>query len=259
MFSPKTVWAQVMINELLPNPSNPPDWVELYNDSDVPVDLEGWILEDSTSEVLTIHDLTIDAYSLIALDVSDRLNQSKDTLILLDQNGERDRYEYTSNPGTDISFGRTPDGGAWGICQVPTKDGPNSCTLPTSTPTPTLIPTPEPTATPTSVPEPTATPTKTPTPKPTATPTVKKKKTPTPTPKMVLGQETSTPEPDETGEVEGESTEGETKRGKFLPIFFLILGLGCLGGAGFWVWYTQLRTVGAGDHRETFSENEPAS
>lgn len=177
-FLSKKTLGQVFINELLPNPSSPPDWVELYNTGNEVISLEGWFLKDSTSVMLTIHEATISAHGFIALDVGKRLNQSSDVVSLFDQSSEeKDRYEYTSNPGTDVSFGRMSDGENWAICLTLTKEGPNSCVSPTSTPTPTVTPGQQETPTPT----PTAAPTQAPTPTPTAKPTPIKKVSPTPT------------------------------------------------------------------------------
>jgi len=81
--------------------------------------------------------------------VGDRLNKNSDTIYLyLPAKGTPvDSYSYTTNPGTDVSFGRFPDGQTWNIC-TPTKNTSNagcSAMTPTSTPTPSPTPTASPT------------------------------------------------------------------------------------------------------------------
>lgn len=37
----------LLINELMPNPSAGPEWIEIYNEGDQPIDLSGWSLDDA--------------------------------------------------------------------------------------------------------------------------------------------------------------------------------------------------------------------
>lgn len=48
---PVTVEGVVVINEVLANSGTAPDWLELYNRSSVPVDIGGWFLSDSASDL----------------------------------------------------------------------------------------------------------------------------------------------------------------------------------------------------------------
>jgi len=38
----------IFINEVMPAPSNAPEWVELYNPGPDPIDISGWYLDDDT-------------------------------------------------------------------------------------------------------------------------------------------------------------------------------------------------------------------
>jgi hypothetical protein len=102
---------------------------------------------------------------------------------------------------------------------------------------PSLTPTPNPTASPTQTPTPGPTSTPNPTSKPTSAPTKK----PTPTDKITPTDEpTETPEPEVLGsesEISPTSTPAKGKGigGVIVPIF-VVLGLGCLGFAGFSVY-----------------------
>jgi len=207
LFLPEKIWAQVVINEFLPNPSSGSDWVEIYNTGSEAVNLEGWILDDegTSTNMLEIHNATVSAHGFLSFDVSSRLNKTEDTIYLKNQSSQEiDSYHYGSDPGTDISLGRMPDGGSWGTCQTPTKVSSNSCVVPTPTPVPTDTPESEPTDTPTPTPTP-----KPPTPIPTKKPTPKPTATPTPTPTGEILEEEATPsgqEPTPTPEVLGETT-----------------------------------------------------
>lgn len=195
LFFPQKVFAQVVINEFIPNPSSGNDWVELYSSTDI--DISGWVLDDegTATDMKTIPpgiSIGPSTNQFFSIEVSNRINQSSDTIYLYSVKKASliDSYSYSNNPGADISFGRFPDAGSWGTCS-PTKNAANaSCTVstptptssPTSMPTPTSSPTPTPTPIPSSTPTPTPSSTKTPTPKsPTPKPTVSS--TPTPTPK----------------------------------------------------------------------------
>src|SRR5579884_315417 len=145
----------VVINEVMPHPSTGSDWVEIYNPGGTGVDLTGWTLSDSSTTIATLSGI-IQAGDFLSIDVSNRLNNSGDQVHLKDQTGtEIDSYTYTTDPGADVSFGRSPDGGSFTTLS-PTKDTSNNSASSVATPTPT--PTPSPTVLPTPSPTPTSTP-----------------------------------------------------------------------------------------------------
>jgi len=241
LFFISPVFAQVVINELLPNPTEGADWVELYNTTNQDIDLDGWILDDegTKTNMVEIKDVTISAYTFWLFEVGSRLNKSSDTIYLIDDQGLTvDEYQYIANPGTDTSLGRMPDGEDWGTCSEPTPETENQCLVPTSTPTPSPSPTPEsPTSTPTPEP-PTSTPTLSPTPTPKATKVVG-----TTLSGEILGEEAS-PEafyPWQATTEGEEAQEATPSKRRILPYIFLGLGLTFLGVAAFWLWYTRLR------------------
>lgn len=244
-FSKTQAIAQVVINEFLPNPSSGNDWVEFYSVTDT--DISGWVLDDegTSTDMATIPQGTSIGPStsqFYTVEVSNRLNQSSDTVYIYNANKVSliDSYAYSSNPGTDISFGRYVDGQSWGTC-TPTKNISNSnCTLPTPSPTP--APTPTPTTSPTSTPSPT----KTPTPAPTKTPTPTPKLSPTPTksPKPPLAQTSQTESSEVVLGIQNSPTPSPTPEEKsvvgswlsinrILPIVFIFGGVLLVGGAVF--------------------------
>jgi hypothetical protein len=175
----KTVFAaDIVINEFVVHSSSS-DWIELYNISSDSASLDNWKIDDTTSTMVTLSG-TIAGNGFRVFEVSNRLNNGGDSLVLKDQADIIiDSYSYVSDPGIDISTGRQPDGtGGWIIFSPATKGSINN----TSTPVPTSTPTPSPTSVPTNTPTPTKTPTPTPTTKPTPTPKPPPTKIPTPTP-----------------------------------------------------------------------------
>jgi hypothetical protein len=175
-FAANEASAQV-INELVADSS--PEWVEFYNNSSSQIDLSGYFFDDDdnfgsddgNSGKITLQGL-LNPGALCYWELNRYLNNDDDTPTLFNGSGTAvDSYPYT-NPTSDKSFARVPDGGEWQADQDPTKTS-ASCASLAPTPTSTPTPTPNPTATPTSTPTPTPTPkpTSTPTPKPTARPT----------------------------------------------------------------------------------------
>ena len=131
-------FAQVVINEFLPiNPSGG-DWIELYNNSDSQADISGWKVDDTTSTMKTFSSgTTISSHGFYHFEVSDRLNNSGDTIYLKDQNDNlKDSKGYSSNPGENVSIGRTPDGEEnWVTFSSSTPGSSNGSPPATSSPT----------------------------------------------------------------------------------------------------------------------------
>ena len=176
-----SVSAAVLINEICPKEcgDEKTQWVELYNNGENPVSLEGWKLQNTSGNN---HTFTIPGGYIInpgpgnfwAFDqslTSIQMDGQGDTVILLDSgNNQKDSQSYPSILGYNTSMGRSVDGsGTWAMCTSWTKNLANICPAPTVTPTPL----------PTQVPKlPASTPSPTLTPTPTAVPRVS---TPTPT------------------------------------------------------------------------------
>ncbi|MBU3957292.1 lamin tail domain-containing protein [Patescibacteria group bacterium] len=233
LFNPQKIFAQVVINELLPNPTEGPDWVELYNTTNQDINLNDWILDDegTKTDMVKIKEATMSAYGFWLFEVGSRLNKSSDTVYLINNQGTIvDEYDYSTNPGDGISFGRMPDGGEWGVCSEITPELENKCILPSSP----SDPSPSPSSSPTSSSAPSPSPTPSPKPIEVTGATLLGK---------ILGEEVSPAGfyPWEATE-EGKSQEAtESSRTKFISKLFLGLGLVFLVSSGVWIWYTQLR------------------
>jgi len=131
-------FAQVVINEFLPiNPSGG-DWIELYNNSDSQVDISGWKADDSTGNMKTFSSgTTVSSHGFYHFEVAIRLNNDGDTIYLKDQNDNlKDSKGYSSNPGENVSIGRTPDGvDNWVTFSSSTPGSSNGSPPATSSPT----------------------------------------------------------------------------------------------------------------------------
>lgn len=182
--SSTNAYAQgVLLNEIMANPSDNTEWVELYNSSNEVIDLSDWKIKDGNT--LINDDLTltgqISPLSFVVLDHSKGwLNDSGNEIItLLNKNGEIvDTYSY-SGTTKGKTYGRQPDGLDWIANLEPSKgtsNGSASTPSPSPTFTPSSSPNPTKTSSPTASPKKTSAPTSTPTPTPTPSPS------PSPTP-----------------------------------------------------------------------------
>lgn len=132
LFLPKTSEAAsgVLINEITPAPSSGNDWVELYNSSEVDVDISSWVLDDegtATDMLIIPQNTIISKKSFKLFFVSNRLNKDGDTVYLKNQQSEVDKYQYTTSE-TDISYARYPDGeSTWSTCTLTPEVSNTNC------------------------------------------------------------------------------------------------------------------------------------
>ncbi len=231
-----SVYAAVLINELMPNPSTGDDWIELYKSDSDETDISGWQIEDSTGVVKIFSDGTkfASGSSYFQVLISNRLNKDGDNIKFKDKNNALiDEKSYNQDPGSDVSIGRYPDGSSnWGKLISTSPNTANSTFVPSPTPTPTS--TPVPTSVPTSSPTNTGVPASTPTTKPIFTPTIYISPTikkVSPTINLIISPTEYPTTIETTGTVLGESTEGTSAgkgSGKEFPIFLLLLGSGIM-------------------------------
>ncbi len=176
--STKAASAQVVINEVLPDPAGADkdlEWIELFNTTDETLVLDDYILEDRNGKRITLSG-TITKWLVIYPHGQGGFaiaNSGETTLKLYNSPTSTqpvDFFTYTDS-SEDKSWGRIPDGGSIFADKLVTSPG--SANQMPSTPTPAPNSTPEPTITPTTVAVPTSTPIPTKTPSPTPKPTIK--------------------------------------------------------------------------------------
>lgn len=135
----------IVLNEISPHPAAGEDWVELYNPTSTPVDLTNWTLSDSTSSMKTLTG-SVPPQGYGVIDVSNRLNNTGDTVTLKDTSGAViDTYTYSADPGSGQSWGRSPDGESWTKINI-SRGGANTQTSSSPTPEPSSSPSPSPSA-----------------------------------------------------------------------------------------------------------------
>jgi hypothetical protein len=147
----------VVINEFLPDLPSEVDetveeWVELYNQSDQTINLNGWVLKDAyDNHCLVIENKVISPKGFVVIKrnkSSFSLNNDKDDVRLFTSTASATPIDSFSYPEVykNTSWGRIPDGsGAFTNKLIPTPGSSN------------LAPTPEPTPTPQSTSTPTTT------------------------------------------------------------------------------------------------------
>jgi hypothetical protein len=142
LLSSKPTFAEttVVINEFFSDGSN--DWIELYNNSDAEVNLNGWVIKDTASSpVYTFKDWLIPKQGFCVVDVSSRLNNNGDRIELYKENdvvdcvaygdGNKQFCEGTTQsevkaPSNPETAGSTPDGGVDWVIKSVTREYSNS-------------------------------------------------------------------------------------------------------------------------------------
>ena len=75
----------VVINEFLPAPSAGPEWIEVFNTSDEPVELNGWsVVDAANNRKPTENGIVLEPQTVYAFDVN-MLNDGGDTFRVLNQ------------------------------------------------------------------------------------------------------------------------------------------------------------------------------
>lgn len=268
LFLPKDISAiqhgDLIITEIMENPDVVSDadgeWFEVYNNTDSPIDINGWIIKDDDRDNHVISnegplEIAAHRYFVFCANAdssqnggftcsyqydygSFQLANTGDEIVILENDIEIDRVNYNGDfPSPEGASIELKDlsldnniGSNWQEANLDFGQGdrgtPGSPNSSPPTPTPTPIeepeetPEPEPEDTPTPTPTSTLVLTPTPTKKPTPTPTL----TPTPT-REILAEE-ATPAAEEatpTPTVLGEKTSNPVK---FVP--FVFIGLGSL-------------------------------
>lgn len=96
--------VRILINEFIPNPAGSDsenEWVELYNDSDIDLNLKDWFIEDASGKKYVFKDEKINKKDYLVLN-------SKNTKISLNNNGETLRlYSPNKELAFEISYSGT--------------------------------------------------------------------------------------------------------------------------------------------------------
>lgn len=123
-----TPTPDVNLNEFLPNPSGPDEWIEIFNNSAYTVDLTGWKFTISNNQNISL-DGTISGQGFRFFTMNGKLGDSSDTINLKNQSDiSVDSVAYPPpavTPGNTI--GRNPDGtGDWKNCSSSSQNSSNN-------------------------------------------------------------------------------------------------------------------------------------
>jgi hypothetical protein len=141
--SPPQNYDNIFLNEVMANPGEGPEWVELYNVNNFIVDLENWFLDDladggSAPQKLS---LTIEPYGYGLVNLGKNIfNNTGDEVYLLNSSGqEKDHFSY-SKTVVGQSWGKNEDR-AWCLQEPSPGEVNRGCFIksPTGTTTPTPI------------------------------------------------------------------------------------------------------------------------
>jgi|GEM_PF-919094 len=167
----RIAFAQVIINEVMPAPTQGNEWVELKNLTNQSVSLSGWKVEDDSGAVTPIpvfSQASVDPFGLFVFEVKNRLNNTGDQVLLRRPDLSRaDFFQYTSSSAQQ-SWSRVSADKNTFILALPTKGAENML----SSPDPSMIPSPAPQTSPSILPTPTVTPSASPSATPQPSPVV---------------------------------------------------------------------------------------
>lgn len=144
-----TVNAQVVINEFSPVATI--EWVEFYNSSGSGEYLKNYYLDDDTSfnedkgskSKKSLKELNAGNITYPVIDnLKSFFNNAGDHVVLFDGQGSIvDQYNYDNNPGSEVTFGRSPNNtGKFFILESSTKGSANAQPKSDVLPTPKVFP-----------------------------------------------------------------------------------------------------------------------
>lgn len=127
-------YGDIIINEIMPNPAEGKEWIELLNISTKNLNLSGWKISDGSSIINSL-DSELLANNFLTVEIASRLNNAGDAVYLSDASGKsifQLAYGNWANaqvaaPEKGESLARNPDGN-YTISATPTKNAINQFT-----------------------------------------------------------------------------------------------------------------------------------
>jgi hypothetical protein len=99
--------SNIVLNEVFPSPTSGSEWVELYNNEPLPINLSGWTITDAVSYSQTLSGI-IPAHGYLVFNVS-QFNNTGDTITLSDGAGYSNIVVYPA-VANNKSYARVTDG-----------------------------------------------------------------------------------------------------------------------------------------------------
>jgi hypothetical protein len=109
----------ILINEIVSNPMDGEEWIEIFNPGNTIVDLNAWTIEDRTGRDTVLEGIILPGSYMIIEDPNGTLNNDGDDVILKDPNGQIiDQVSYDEDPpGKGESYARIAES-AWMITNI---------------------------------------------------------------------------------------------------------------------------------------------
>lgn len=127
-YSEVVVYPSMFINELYPNPNpeqseSTDEYIELYNPNDISVDLNGWLIKDSSGKTFIVKNKIIEPHGYLALyssETSIALNNTGDFVELYSPNSElKDQSQDYGDAKEGLSWGLVGGFWAWNNSTTP--------------------------------------------------------------------------------------------------------------------------------------------
>lgn len=110
---PKAYSSAIRFNEILPNPDGVDkgnEWIELFNESDEKVDLDGWMIENRSGKKYIIEKVSVDGGGFVLIEIKNSsfsVRNSNEILRLLDPNGEMTAgVSFLGSAKSGVSYNR---------------------------------------------------------------------------------------------------------------------------------------------------------
>lgn len=140
-------FAQVVINEVMPAPSQGNEWVELKNAGSDLVELTGWTVEDANGVLQpnpSLSGVVMQPGAFFVFELVNKLNNTGDTVTLKDVDAQVvDQFNYASS-GSALSWSRVSSTQSAFVQPTPSRGVENTLPSPSPTPSPSAVPTPSP-------------------------------------------------------------------------------------------------------------------
>jgi beta-lactamase superfamily II metal-dependent hydrolase len=126
--------GQVLINEVLPSPSNVTEWVELYNTTASTINIGYCYIDDMAGGSFAYQipaSTLIPSHGFWTLDRTSYFNNAGDEVRFLKEDASTllDSFTY-GNTGSNLSWHRFPDGGSWALSPTASTTKGQSNTIP---------------------------------------------------------------------------------------------------------------------------------
>ncbi|OGY25335.1 MAG: hypothetical protein A2Z24_00660 [Candidatus Woykebacteria bacterium RBG_16_44_10] len=133
---PPPATGNIVLTEFMPNPDGGNEWAEVFNPQDSEIDIGGWKIDDiegasSPFPIPAGTKIATRAYLIFSFSGSGKLNNSGDTIRLLNPDGQVVETYSFGETTKGVSFAKDSQGN-WQVTNTPTPGTVNKITLPSN-------------------------------------------------------------------------------------------------------------------------------